>query len=131
MRQWQNRPLDPVYPVVFFDALRVKIRDEGLVKNMAVYAGAGAQPGWREGSAGAVDRADRRRQILAQGDQRTQGARRQHLIAVVDGLKGSPEAITSVYPETAVQTCIVGSLKKSSFSPDPVFVFCRGGLRAQ
>jgi transposase-like protein len=36
-RDWQNRPLDPVYPVVFFDALRVKIRDEGLVKNKAVY----------------------------------------------------------------------------------------------
>ena len=37
VREWQNRPLDPVYPVVFFDALRVKIRDEGLVKNKAVY----------------------------------------------------------------------------------------------
>jgi transposase-like protein len=36
VREWQNRPLDPVYPVVFFDALRVKIRDEGLVKNKAV-----------------------------------------------------------------------------------------------
>ena len=37
VREWQNRPLDPVYPVIFFDALRVKIRDEGLVKNKAVY----------------------------------------------------------------------------------------------
>ena len=37
VREWQNRPLDPVYPVVFFDALRVKIRDEGLVRNKAVY----------------------------------------------------------------------------------------------
>ncbi len=37
VREWQNRPLDPVYPVVFFDALRVKIRDEGLIRNKAVY----------------------------------------------------------------------------------------------
>ena len=37
VREWQNRPLDPVYPVIFFDALRVKIRDEGLVRNKAVY----------------------------------------------------------------------------------------------
>jgi transposase-like protein len=46
VREWQNRPLDPVYPVVFFDALRVRIRDEGLVKNKAVYvAGARAKSG--------------------------------------------------------------------------------------
>jgi putative transposase len=37
VREWQNRPLDPLYPVIFFDALRVKIRDEGLVRNKAVY----------------------------------------------------------------------------------------------
>ena len=37
MREWQSRPLDPIYPVIFFDALRVKIRDEGAVKNKAVY----------------------------------------------------------------------------------------------
>jgi putative transposase len=53
--------------VVFFDALRVKIRDEGLVKNKAVYVALALNP----------DRADRRRQVLAQGRQRTQGARRQ------------------------------------------------------
>ena len=41
VREWQNRPLDPVYPVVFFDAPRVKIRDEGLVKNKAVYVALG------------------------------------------------------------------------------------------
>jgi hypothetical protein len=44
VREWQNRPLDPVYPVVFFDALRVKIRDEGLVKNKAVYVALALNP---------------------------------------------------------------------------------------
>jgi putative transposase len=44
VREWQNRPLDPVYPVVFFDALRVKIRDEGLVKNKAVYVALAFNP---------------------------------------------------------------------------------------
>jgi hypothetical protein len=44
VREWQNRPLDPIYPVVFFDALRVKIRDEGLVKNKAVYVALGLNP---------------------------------------------------------------------------------------
>ena len=62
VREWQNRPLDPVYPVVFFDALRVKIRDEGLVKNKAVYVALALNPDGEK---------------LAQGDQRAQGARRQ------------------------------------------------------
>ena len=59
VREWQNRPLDPVYPVVFFDALRVKIRDEGLVRNKAVYPRPGDHLRRRQGGAGAVDRADR------------------------------------------------------------------------
>ena len=76
VREWQTRPLDPVYPVVFFDALRVKIRDEGLVRNKAVYVALGAQRRGREGRARAVDRADRGRQVLAEGDERTQDPRR-------------------------------------------------------
>ena len=66
VREWQNRPLDPLYPVIFFDALRVKIRDEGLVRNKAGLRCPRPQQRRREGGAGAVDRADRRRQILAQ-----------------------------------------------------------------
>jgi putative transposase len=54
VREWQNRPLDPVYPVVFLDALRVKIRDEGLVKNEALYVGPALNPAgegaWLDGS---------------------------------------------------------------------------------
>ena len=55
VREWQNRPLDPVYPMVFFDALRVKIRDEGLVKNKAVYVALALQSGRREGRPRPVD----------------------------------------------------------------------------
>ena len=72
VREWQNRPLDPVYPVIFFDALRVKIRDEGAGAQQGRLCGARAHRRRREGSAGAVDRADRGRQILAQGHERTQ-----------------------------------------------------------
>ena len=71
VREWQNRPLDPVYPVVFFDALRVKIRDEGLVRNKAVYlalaiTSEGDKEVWGCGSSRP------RGQVLAQGDERAQ-----------------------------------------------------------
>src|SRR5246127_3381219 len=108
VREWQNRPLDPVYPVVFFDALRVKIRDEGLVKNKAVYVALALNP-------------DGEKDVLGIWIEQTEGAKfwlkvvnelkargvNDILIAVVDGLKGFPEAITSVFPQTLVQTCIV------------------------
>ena len=97
VREWQSRPLDLVYPIVFFDALRVKIRDEGLVKNKAVYVALASTPTARKRS-GSFDRADRGRKVLAEGRQRaqTRGVN-DILIAVVDGLKGFPEAITTVF----------------------------------
>jgi putative transposase len=61
--EWQNRPLEALYPLVFQDALRVKVRDKGSVRNKAVYVA----PGWHQGGARPVDRADRRRQVLAPG----------------------------------------------------------------
>ena len=75
VREWQNRPLDRVYPVVFFDALRVKIRDEGLVKNKAVYVALALNSDGEK--SGALDRTSRGRQILAQGGQRAQSSWRQ------------------------------------------------------
>jgi len=106
--EWQNRPLEGMYPVVFFDALRVKIRDEGSVKNKAVYLALGMGP-------------DGRRDVLGLWIEQNEGAKfwlkvmnelrnrgvEDILIAVVDGLKGFPEAITTVFPLTSVQTCIV------------------------
>ena len=106
--EWQNRPLDRLYPLVFFDALRVKIRSDGVVKNQAVYLALGV----------AVDGT---RDVLGLWIEQTEGAKfwlhvmnelrnrgvTDMLIAVVDGLKGFPEAITGVFPQTTVQTCIV------------------------
>jgi len=114
VREWQTRPLDPVYPVVFFDALRVKIRDEGMVKNKAVYVALALNP-------------DGEKEVLGLWIEQTEGAKfwlkvitelktrgvNGILIAVVDGLKGFPEAIASVYPQTVVQTCIVHLIRNS------------------
>ena len=73
--EWQNRPLETSYPLVFFDAIWVKIRDEGLVRNKAVYLAARGRSRWNEGHSRALDRDDRRRQILAQGDERAESPR--------------------------------------------------------
>jgi putative transposase len=111
---WQARPLEPVYPLVFFDALRVKIRDEGLVRNKAVHIALGV-------------RADGTKEILGLWLEQNEGAKfwlrvmnelrnrgvEDVLIAVVDGLKGFPEAIVAVFPEATVQTCIVHLLRHS------------------
>jgi putative transposase len=111
---WQSRGLDATYAVVFFDALRVKIRDEGLVSNRAVYLAIGM-------------RCSGHKEILGIWIEQTEGAKfwlrvmselrnrgvQDLLIAVVDGLKGFPEAITTVFPKTVVQTCIVHLLRYS------------------
>jgi len=108
VREWQNRPLEKMYPVVFFDALRVKIRDEGSVKNKAVYLALGIGPEgvrdvlgiWVEQTEGA------KFWLKVMNELRNRGVE-DILIAAVDGLKGFPEAITAVFPKTRVQTCIV------------------------
>lgn len=111
---WQSRPLERLYPVVFFDALRVKIRDEGVVANRAVYLALG------------VD-SEGRRDVLGLWIEQTEGAKfwlkvfndlrnrgvDDILIAVVDGLKGFPEAIEAAFPKTTVQTCIVHLIRNS------------------
>lgn len=114
VREWQNRPLERLYPVVFFDALRIKIRDEGTVKNKAVYLALGVLPDgtkdilgiWIEQSEGAKFWLRVMTEIKNRGVCDV-------LIAVVDGLKGFPEAITSVFPLTQVQTCIVHLIRNS------------------
>jgi len=114
VRDWQGRPLEPVYPVVFFDALRVKIRDEGTVKNKAVYVALGLKPCgdkdvlglWIEQTEGA------KFWLKVMNDLKVRGVG-DILIAVVDGLKGFPEAINSIFPQTLVQTCIVHLIRNS------------------
>jgi putative transposase len=114
VKDWQSRPLDACYPIVFFDALRVKIRDEGLVKNKAVYVALALDAEghkhvlglWIEQTEGA------KFWLKVMNDLKTRGVG-DILIAVVDGLKGFPEAIGSVFPETLVQTCIVHLIRAS------------------
>jgi putative transposase len=111
---WQARPLESTYAIVFFDALRVKIRDEGLVKNKAVYLAIGMRASghkqvlglWIEQSEGAKFWLRVMNEIKGRGTQDI-------LIAVVDGLKGFPEAITAAFPGTVVQTCIVHLIRYS------------------
>src|SRR6201984_463485 len=112
--EWQNRPLEKMYPVVFFDALRVKIRDEGTVKNKAVYLALGIQ---RDGT----------KEVLGLWIQQSEGAKfwlavmnelnhrglKDILVAVIDGLKGFPEAISAVYPDCEIQTCIIHLIRNS------------------
>jgi putative transposase len=111
---WQARPLEPVYPLVFFDALRVKIRDEGLVRNKAVHIALGVRHDggkeilglWLEQNEGA------KFWLRVMNELKNRGVD-DLLLAVVDGLKGFPEAITAVFPEATVQTCIVHLLRGS------------------
>jgi transposase-like protein len=111
---WQSRPLEPMYPVVFFDALRVKIREDNVVRNKAVYLALGVL-------------ADGSRDILGLWIENTEGAKfwmkvfndlqtrgvSDILIAVTDGLKGMSEALAVSYPATTLQTCIVHLIRNS------------------
>jgi putative transposase len=111
---WQARPLEAVYPLIFFDALRVKIRDEGTVRNKAVHIALGVRVDgtkevlglWLEQNEGA------KFWLRVMNELRNRGVE-DVLLAVVDGLKGFPEAIVAVFPDATVQTCIVHLLRHS------------------
>ena len=114
VKAWQARPLEPMYPVVFFDALRVKIREDAVVRNKAIYLALGVLPDgtrdilglWIEGTEGA------KFWLKVFNDLRTRGIN-DILIAVTDGLKGMPEALEAVFPDTTLQTCIVHLIRNS------------------
>jgi putative transposase len=111
---WRTRPLETVYPIVYFDALRVKVREDRSVRNLACYLALGVT-------------VDGEREVLGIWWQETEGAkfwlavlndlRRRGvgdvLIACVDGLKGFPEAIEATFPAAWVQTCIVHLIRAS------------------
>jgi transposase-like protein len=112
--QWQQRPLEAVYPVVLFDCLRVKIRDEGVVKNKAVYVALG------------VERAGRK-DVLGLWIEQTEGAGfwlrvmtelrsrgvEDILVALIDGLTGFPDAILAVFPQAQIHHCVVHLVRQS------------------
>lgn len=111
---WQARALEPMYPVVFFDALRVKIREDAVVRNKAIYLALGVLSDgtrdilglWIENTEGA------KFWMKVFNDLKTRGVA-DILIAVTDGLKGMAEALGVVYPATTLQTCIVHLIRNS------------------
>ena len=111
---WQARPLEPMYPVVFFDALRVKIREDAVVRNKAIYLALAVLPDghrevlglWIENTEGA------KFWLKVFNDLKTRGVG-DILIAVTDGLKGIGEALAAVFPATTLQTCIVHLIRNS------------------
>ena len=111
---WQARPLEPMYPVVFFDCLRVKIREDAVVRNKAIYLALGILPDgtrdilglWIESTEGA------KFWMKVFNDLKTRGVA-DILIAVTDGLKGMGEALEAVFPATTLQTCIVHLIRNS------------------
>jgi len=114
VKAWQQRPLDDLYPVLFLDALVLKIRDGGSVQRKACYLALAITM-------------DGQREVLGMWFQQTAGAKfwmqalselkhrgvQDILICCVDGLKGFPEAIEAIFPQTVVQTCIVHLIRHS------------------
>ncbi|MDR0265655.1 MAG: IS256 family transposase [Sphingobacterium sp.] len=114
VEEWRNRPLEPFYPVIFFDALRVNIRDEGHVTKKAIYLALSI-------------RLDGQKEILGMWIERNEGSKfwmgilnelknrgvQDILLAAVDGLTGFPDAIQAVFPKTEVQLCIVHMVRNS------------------
>lgn len=112
--EWQNRPLDHLYPVVYFDCIVVKVREHSRIINKSVYLALGIN---LEG----------RKELLGMWIAQTEGAKfwlsvvteiknrgvEDILIACIDGLKGFPDAIASVYPKTDIQLCIVHMVRNS------------------
>ncbi|WP_413208520.1 IS256 family transposase [Rhodospirillum sp. A1_3_36] len=111
---WQNRPLEPCYPVVFMDAIRVNIRDDGVVSNKAVFVALAILPDGTRDVLGLWFQANEGAKFWAKvlNDLRNRGVQ-DILIAVIDGLKGFPQAIEAAFPRTQIQTCVVHLLRHS------------------
>ncbi|MBL1262678.1 IS256 family transposase [Methylomicrobium sp. RS1] len=114
VKAWQSRPLEPIYPIVYLDCIHVKVRDTGAVRVKAVYLAIGIN-------------LNGEKEVLGLWIAQTEGVKfwlqvvtemknrgvQDMFIACVDGLKGFPEAIETVYPQTAVQLCIVHLVRNS------------------
>jgi putative transposase len=111
---WQNRPIDAVYPILYLDALYVKIRDTGHIQNRAIYVAIGVNMQGRKEVLGLwMGQAEGAKfwlQVLT--DLKNRGVQ-DIFITCVDGLKGFPQAIETVFPKTQVQLCIVHLLRAS------------------
>src|SRR3954454_5171202 len=114
VRAWQTRTLDPIYPIVYLDALIVKIRDNGQVQNRAIYVAIAVTMDGHKEVLGLWTSANEGAKFWLQvlTDIQNRGVR-DLFIACVDGLKGFPEAIETVYPQAQVQLCIVHLVRAS------------------
>jgi putative transposase len=113
-RAWQNRPLDAFYGIVFLDALYVKMRHEGRVENRAVYVALGIDLNGRKDVLGLWTSASEGAKFWLNvlTELRNRGVRDIYLVCV-DGLKGFPQAIESIFPKAQVQLCIVHLVRAS------------------
>jgi len=114
VKAWQTRPIEPLYPILFLDALMVKMRHEGQVENRAVYVAIGIDLEGRKDVLGLWTSANEGAKFWLQvlSELRNRGMK-DVFIACVDGLKGFPEAIETVYPQAQVQLCIVHLVRAS------------------
>ena len=111
---WQNRPLDNMYPVIFLDALVVKIRHEGRVENRAIYVALGLNEEGQKEVLGLWSSANEGAKfwLAVMTELKNRGLRDVYIVCT-DGLKGFPQAIETVFPKTEVQTCIVHLIRAS------------------
>lgn len=114
VRQWQSRPLDPLYPILFLDALVVKVRDNGATKNKSIYLALGVNMDGDKELLGLwiADTEGAKFWLHVLTELRNRGVE-DVLIACVDGLKGFPEAIEATFPLTKVQLCIIHMIRNS------------------
>jgi putative transposase len=114
VKAWQTRPLEPLYPILFLDALIVKMRHEGRVENRAVYVAIGIDLDGRKDVLGLWTSANEGAKFWLQvlTELRNRGVK-DIFIACVDGLKGFPQAIETVFPQAQVQLCIVHLVRAS------------------
>jgi len=114
VKEWQNRPLDEVYPIVYLDAIHLKIRTSGRVTNRAVYLALGINlEGNKELLGLWIGEAEGAKFWLGILNELQSRGVQDILIAAVDGLKGFPDAIESVFPKTEIQLCIVHMIRNS------------------
>jgi putative transposase len=116
VRAWQSRPLDAVYPILYLDALQVKVKSGGTVRNKAIYLAFGVNLQGLKEVLGiwASDNEGSKFWMQVITELKTRGVQ-DIFIACVDGLKGFPEAIEAIYPQTQIQLCIVHLVRHSLF----------------
>ncbi len=114
VREWQTRPLDALYPILYLDALRMKIRIDGVVQNRCIYLAIGVNLQGKKEALGlwASENEGAKFWLSVLTELNNRGLR-DVFVACVDGLKGFSEAIESVFPEAITQVCIVHQIRHS------------------